>query len=333
MTTSEVTQLRGKFLEKLSRVKSPGELNQLRFAFLGKKGHLKALTLTLANLSPPERKSAGQEINRLKADLDNLLSQKETELETDQRDHNLDLTLPGRPIKLGRLHPTTIVTREMNQFFRYHGYSVAEGPEIETDAYNFEMLNLPKEHPARDLWDTLYVKEPEILLRTHTSSVETRVMTTRKPPIRIVAPGKCFRNETVNATNGAVLHHYEGLAVDQGITLAHLKDILEKFARFLYTDRVKTRFRCKYYPQVEPGAGLDVACTFCRGKGCAVCKYRGWIEILGAGMVHPNALQACGIDPEKYTGFAFGMGLDRITMTKFNIPDIRYLYSGIMAYT
>jgi len=220
----------------------------------------------------------------------------------------------------------------LNSFFRYYGYSVYEGPEVEFNEYNFEKLNLPKDHPARSLADTLFISEPNIMLRTHTSSVETRAMTNEDLPLRIVVPGKVFRNETTNATNNSMFYQYEGLVVDKNVSMAELKGTLDKFIKFLYGVETKTRFRCKYYPQVEPGAGLDIQCLFCNSKGCTVCKFRGWVEVLGCGMVHPNVLRSCGIDHKKWSGFAFGMGLDRIVMLKYGIDDIRKLYSGELVF-
>jgi len=245
---------------------------------------------------------------------------------------NFDYSLPGIKPEIGNYHPTTITIREINDFFKHYGYSVAIGPEIESDEYNFEKLNLPKNHPARDLQDTLYISMPETLLRTHTSSVETRTMTSNKPPIRVVVPGKAYRNETVNKTNNAIFYQYEGLVIDEGITMAHLKGTLTDLIRYLFGENTKYRFRPKFYPQVEPGVGADIECPFCTGKGCGVCKTRGWIEAAGAGMVHPNALSSCGIDPTKYIGFAFGFGLDRLVMAKQNISDIRELYQGKIVY-
>jgi phenylalanyl-tRNA synthetase alpha chain len=222
--------------------------------------------------------------------------------------------------------------RKINSFFRYYGYSVYEGPEIETNEFNFEKLNLPKDHPARELADTLYIQEPEILLRTHTSSVEARALTKEELPLRIVVPGKVYRNETENTTNNSMFYQYEGLVVDKNMSMADLKGTLNAFVRFLYGDDVKTRFRCKYYPQVEPGAGLDVQCTFCHGKGCQVCKYRGYIEVLGAGMVHPNMLKNCNVDTKIWNGFAFGMGFDRLVMLSYGINDVRKLYNGELVF-
>ena len=220
----------------------------------------------------------------------------------------------------------------MNDIFQSLGFSVADGPEIETDEFNYNRLNLPADHPARDLQDSLYLQEPDILLRTHTSSVEAHILAEHKPPYRFVFPGKAYRYENVNASNHMMFYHYQGVAVGEGITLANLKWTLDIFVKKFFGPDRKTRFRCKYYPEVEPGVGVDIDCQFCKGKGCPVCKNRGWIEMLGAGMIHPNMLKKVGLDPQKYSGFAWGMGLDRITMSRYQINDIRALYNGDLTY-
>jgi len=243
-----------------------------------------------------------------------------------------DLTLPLPAQDSGYLHPTTQVIRELNSFFRYHGYSVYEGPEIETAEYNFRKLNLPENHPATDQQESLFIMQPDILLRTHTSSVEARALTNLEPPIRLVVPGKCFRNETLSKTNSSFFYQYQGVVVDKGITLKHLKATLEQAHKFLFGEDTVLRFRYKYYPEVSPGMGVDMKCKFCDGVGCDVCKGRGWLEMLGSGMIHYNTLKMCGIDPEEYTGFAFGMGLDRQVMQKFAVSDIRKLYGGGVVY-
>jgi phenylalanyl-tRNA synthetase alpha chain len=225
-----------------------------------------------------------------------------------------------------------VIIREMNEFFTRQGYSIGEGPEIEDVEYNFRRLNLPEGHPATDLQDSLFIEEPNLLLRTHTSSVETRMLSSYKPPMRVVVPGKCYRNETTSLTNSAFFYQYQGFVVDKGITMGHLKETLTKFHQFLFGADVKLRFRYKYYPEVSPGMGVDMQCRFCHGSGCQVCKYRGYIEVLGSGMIHSNTLKACGIDPEVYSGFAFGMGLDRLVMSKYGITDIRKLYGGEIIY-
>lgn len=306
------------------------ELEQLRVQYLGRKSLLLTVSKKMATLSPKEKQTLGRTINQVKVTLTTAFDQRQHHLATQVSANQpaIDRSLPGERPRVGHLHPSTVVMRSLNQFFHYLGYSVYEGPEIETNEFNFDKLNLPLDHPARELADTFYIHEPEYLLRTHTSSVETRAMTQEKLPLRIVVPGKVYRNETTNTTNNTMFYQYEGLAIDHNLSMADMKGTLRAFAEHLYGSEVKTRFRCKYYPQVEPGAGMDIQCTFCHGEGCQVCKYRGWIEVLGAGMVHPNALRACGIDPHEWSGFAFGMGFDRLVMLRYGINDVRKLYNG-----
>jgi phenylalanyl-tRNA synthetase alpha chain len=314
------------------RVSTLDELEEIRVQLLGRNGKVNALAKNITALHGQERASFGRKINSLKKGIAQLIDKKKKELHEKTLACLVpdDPTLPGIKREIGRLHPTTLTIRHIVTYFTYLGYSVYEGPEIETDEYNFDKLNLPLDHPARELQDTLYIREPDLLLRTHTSSVETRCMSAQKMPIRIIAPGKCYRNESANATNNSIFYQLEGLVVDKGITMGHLKATLEGFVSYLYGDDIETRFRCKYYPQVEPGAGLDV-----RHKRLdhdaperAIYKGRDWIEVLGAGMVHPNVLRKCGIDPSVFSGFAFGMGLDRLVMLRYGITDIRTLYSG-----
>ena len=318
-------ETRTNFLKDLDQVNNQESLEQIRVKYLGRKG---LINQAFQSLNKDNIKEESKDLNILKIEIENILLEKEKNLSQIEVLPLDNPTLPGIRQKIGHLHPTTKIIRSMNDFFKRQGFSVYEGPEIENDEYCFDKLNLPKDHPARELTDTLYITEPELLLRCHTSSVETRCMTNEKLPIRIVVPGKVYRNENSNATNNAMFYQYEGLVIDKGISMANLKSTLIEFVKFLYGPETITRFRCKYYPQVEPGAGLDIQCQFCFGKGCSVCKYRGFIEALGSGMVHPNVLKKCGIDPKVYTGFAFGMGLDRLVMLKYKIDDIRKLYNG-----
>lgn len=311
----------------LKNISSIEAFDLLATKYLGRKSDVNSALSGIANLPPEKRGAYAKEINITKKEIELLFVEKKQALQKTKATPAFDTSLPGIKPRLGHLHPTTQIIRQINSFFKYLGYSVYTEREIETDEYNFEKLNLPADHPARDLQDTLYIIEPEILLRTHTSSVETRAMSKETPPFRIVVPGKAYRNETTNLTNSAMFHQYEGLVIDKNMGMPDLKGTLIAFVKFLYGPDTKTRFRCKYYPQVEPGAGLDIQCTFCHGTGCSVCKYRGWIEVLGAGMVHPDVLKSCDI-PKKYNGFAFGMGLDRLVMLKYGINDIRKLYSG-----
>lgn len=311
------------------------ELNNFSLRYVtGKKSLLSELTKNLKNLSAEEKKIIGPKINLAKMELEEAIKEAETRIHkgSDEQKEWFDVTLPVKSAPIGHLSPDTQVIRQMNAFFTYHGYSIAEGPDIETDEYNFGKTNLPMDHPARDLQDTIYIESPEILLRTHTSSVETRILSTHKPPLRFVVPGVSFRNEIINPSNHAIFYQYQGVVVDKGISMANLKATLIEFAKYMYGKDVKTRFRTKYYPEVEPGAGMDILCTFCNGDGCRICKGRGWLEILGSGMIHRNLLEKCGIDYKEWSGFAFGMGLDRIIMTKFNISDIRDLHGGNLVF-
>jgi len=334
--TQELLALQVQASTEIEAVFTVDDLEKLSQQYLGKKSRYTEVSAELRNLPPETKKTVGQALNHYKQTLTQAIESKKPTLSSSASQKfdpiTQDDSLPGIKPALGHLHPTTVVIRKINSFFRYLGYSVYEGPEIESNEFNFEKLNLPADHPARELADTLYIFEPEVLLRTHTSSVETRAMTNEELPLRIVVPGKVYRNENANMTNNAMFYQYEGLVVDKNMSMADLKGTLNRFVQFLYGPEVKTRFRCKYYPQVEPGGGLDIQCTFCHGDGCNVCKYRGWIEVLGCGMVHPTVLKKCGIDPEVWSGFAFGMGLDRLVMLTYGINDIRKLYNGELVF-
>jgi phenylalanyl-tRNA synthetase alpha chain len=327
-----ITKIQISFQADLNSVKTTAELETIRLKYLSKTSGLTTKLLQeLPKLTSDDKRAYGPALNQLKKDQETAVATKLVELNS-SFSVDIDLTIPGIPQPTGHLHPTTTIIREMNEFFRYQGFSIGEGPEIEDVEYNFRRLNLPEGHPATDLQDSLFIEEPQYLMRTHTSSVETRMLSNNKPPLRVVVPGKCYRNETTSLTNSAFFYQYQGFVVDKGITIGHLKDTLTKFHQFLFGDDVKLRFRYKYYPEVSPGMGVDMECRFCHGKGCQVCKYRGYIEVLGSGMIHYNTLKACGIDPEVYSGFAFGMGLDRLVMSKYGITDIRKLYGGEIVY-
>ena len=281
--------------------------------------------------------------NHTKGLLEEEFSSKEREIKEAQLhrltgQEPLDVTLPGRPIGIGRLHPTTQIVREICTAFTSMGFQVVEGPEVEWDRYNFEMLNIPKDHPARDMWNTLWIDyqdengEYPLLLRTHTSPMQARVMESTQPPVRVIVPGKCYRYEATDATHEWHFYQVEGLAVDEGITFADLKGTLYEFAPRIFGTERKVRFRCDYFPFVEPGVDMAIDCFACGGRGCRICKESGWIEIMGAGMVHPRVLQAVGYDPNKYTGFAFGMGPERIAMLKYGIDDIRHFYTNDLRF-
>ena len=324
-----IDSLREQALAELQAAGSPEALERWRVAYLGRRGALTEALRGLSALPPEQRPAAGQAANDAKRVLEAALATRETQIregaigEALERER-LDVTLPGRPPVRGGLHPTTSILRQITGFFRSLGYQVVEGPEVELDRYNFEMLNIPADHPARDMWDTLYVRPPDVLLRTHTSPMQARVMESTQPPVRVVVPGRCYRYEAQDATHEWMFYQVEGLAVDEGITMADLKGTLFAFARHIFGSDVKVRFRCDYFPFVEPG--VDMAISSPQVKGGQ------WLEIMGAGMVHPRVLQMAGYDPERYTGFAFGMGPERIAMLKYGISDIRLFYGNDLRF-
>ncbi len=328
----KLQNLKNEALAQIIQATDPAELENLRTHYLGKRGALAEIAKELALLEPEEKKDIGQLFNDTKSAITEALSTKHPAPSTKDQIPE-DLTLPGTPIAVGLPHPISAVASEMNAIFQSLGFSVADGPEIENDEYNYTRLNLPPDHPGRDLQDSLYLREPDVVLRTHTSSVEAHILADHKPPYRFVFPGKSYRYENINATNHMMFYQYQGVAVGEEITLANLKWTLNTFIKEFFGPDRKTRFRCKYYPEVEPGVGVDIDCQFCKGRGCAVCKNRGWIEMLGAGMIHPNMLKKVSLDPRKYSGFAWGMGLDRIAMTRYKLSDIRALYNGDLIYT
>jgi phenylalanyl-tRNA synthetase alpha chain len=312
-----------------------GVWDKLYLKYFSKTTGLIALLLKeIKDLSVEDKKVFGPKLNTLQTELKEAIEQgRIVGSQAKINDPLMDLSFPLPPVKHGNVHPINQVIREMNEFFRYYGFSVAEGPEIENEEYNFHRLNLPEGHPATDLQDTLYINQiAGTLLRTHTSSIEARILEKHTFPIRVVMPGKVFRNETQSVTNLSFFYQYQGLVVDKGITIQHLKSILELFHNFLFGKDIVLRFRYKYYPEVSPGMGVDIQCKFCKGVGCTVCKFRGYVEVLGSGMIHYNTLKMSGIDPEIYTGFAFGMGLDRLVMQKYGITDIREFYQGGLIY-
>lgn len=322
--------------ERLSQAQTLKELEELRIFYLGKKGKLTAILKQMGSLPKEERPLIGQLANEVRAGIEEVLQERAKRLEKAALEKNLseealDITLPGTAFRIGHPHPLTMVLEEIKEIFFGMGFSVATGPEIETDYYNFEALNIPKHHPARDTQDTFYITE-DLLLRTQTSPVQVRTMETTKPPVRIISPGRVFRTDAVDATHSPIFHQVEGLAVDEGITMADLKGTLEMFVKKLYGEDSVVRFRPHHFPFTEPSAELDTQCYLCHGKGCSVCKGEGFIELLGCGMVHPDVLANCGIDPEKYSGFAFGMGLERVAMRRFGIDDMRLFYEGDMRF-
>lgn len=360
----EPEQLKTEALKALEAITNPAELEQWRVRYLGRKGELTLILRSLGELPPEERKAFGARANQVKASLEEGLKQKEQALSEAQsastRRETIDITLPGRPFPSGRLHPITQTLHEICDIFALLGFQVVEGPEVEWDYYNFEALNIPAEHPSRDTQSTFWIDlgtqsegrpplqdvktvSPQIkyeveggvkpmLLRTQTTSVTARTVETMKPPIRVVEPGKVYRYEATDATHGHMFHQIDGLAVDRDITMADLKGTLYEFARLYFgTDR-KVRFRCDYFPFVEPGVEMAIECAVCRGAGCRLCGNSGWIEILGAGMTHPDVLRRGGINPDEYTSFAFGIGIERLPMLRYGIDDIRLFYGSDLRF-
>ena len=328
--------LRQKAFGDLEKLNSPKELEELRVRLLGKKGELTELLRGMGALPAEERPKMGQLVNQLRSSLEEAMAERETALRDAVRQarlqaETLDVTMPGAATPEGGLHPLSSVLDRLIDIFVSMDFDVVDGPEVETDHYNFEALNVPKDHPARDMQDTFYLG-PNLLLRTQTSAAQIRTMETRKPPIRIICPGRVYRADEVDATHSPVFHQVEGLVVDKGITMCDLKGVLEQFAHEIYGEDTKVRFRPSFFPFTEPSVEVDVSCPECGGKGCRVCKGEGWIEILGAGMVHPRVLSGCGIDPEVYSGFAFGIGLDRLTTTRHKISDIRLLFENDLRF-
>lgn len=323
--------LKNQAIAQITEAKSLEELESLRIDLFGRSGKFTLASKEIKNVADGDKKQYGITLNEVKSTLDELVQSKRNDLKVIIREW-FDPSIPVKNLKIGHMHPTSVVISEMTEIFKNMGFSITEGPEIETDHYNFELLNLPKDHPARSLQDVLYIEEPEVLLRSHTSSVETRSIEKLKPPFRVVVAGKCYRFENVNASNNAMFYQFQGFALQVGLSMADLKGTLVSFVKSYFGEDRKIRYRCKYYPEVEPGVGLDIDCKFCNQKGCSVCKGRGWIEMLGAGMIHPNILKNFGYDPKKISGFAFGMGLDRIVMDRFKINDIRSLYNGDIKY-
>ena len=328
----QLEALRVQALAQLDALASQKDIEEFRIRMLGKKGELTALLRGMGSVPAEERPVIGQMVNELRQLLEENLGTKEAALAAEAKnarllEETLDVTLPGEQRTVGGLHPLNNVLEDLIDIFRSMGFDVVDGPEVETDYYNFEALNVPADHPARDMQDTFYLAE-NLLLRTQTSAAQIRTMENREPPIRIICPGRVFRADEVDATHSPVFHQVEGRVVDKGITMCDLKGVLEQFAREIYGPQTKVKFRPSFFPFTEPSVEVDVSCSECGGTGCRVCKGTGWIEILGAGMVHPRVLSGCGIDPEVYSGFAFGIGLDRLTTTRHKISDIRLLFEN-----
>ncbi len=311
--------------------RNPEELEQFRIRFFGKKGVVTDLFSEFKNVPADKKKEVGQLLNKLKEQAQDKINElkKIIEESVEGSGENIDFTLPVDYSRLGSRHPISVVRNEIVQIFSRLGYNIMEGPEIEDDWHNFTALNFPQEHPARDMQDTFFIeKNPDIALRTHTSSVQIRVMETTKPPIRIIMPGRVFRNEAISARAHCIFHQIEGLYIDKGVSFADLKQVLIFFAKEMFGKETKVRLRPSFFPFTEPSGEMDVSCNICKGKGCNVCKYTGWLEILGCGLVDPNVLENCGIDSKVYSGFAFGMGIERIAMLKYQINDLRLFFEN-----
>lgn len=328
-----INKLRQDFDYRIGSVSNSKQLEQIRIEFLGKKGQLQGLMKELRNASPKEKPKLGKDINLLKQHVEQTINDKDVSLGSKSfknSNENFDTTLPGRKELTGTLHPITQVMEEITSIFFGLGFQVEEGPEIETDYYNFEALNIPKDHPARDMQDTFYI-EDETVLRTHTSPVQIHVMENREPPLRIIAPGKVYRCDS-DVSHTPMFHQIEGLMVDEGLSFSHLKGIMNIFLQEVFGKNTQIRFRPSFFPFTCPSAEVDIQCVMCNGKGCRVCSQTGWLEILGAGMVDPAVFQSVDYDPEKWTGFAFGLGIERIAMLKFGINDIRLFFENDLRF-
>lgn len=323
-------------LNEIKETSSIEVVESLRVKYLGKKGEITAILKEMGKLSADERPVIGQVANKVRESIEDSISSKKEELKSIEKAKQLleeviDVTMPAKPVKVGKKHPISQIVDDVSEIFMGMGFSIAEGPEVETIENNFDALNAPKDHPSRDMSDTFYINS-ELLLRTQTSPVQVRTMKSEELPIKIISPGRCFRFDAPDATHSPMFHQIEGLVVGKDVTMAELKGTLNMFVKKLFGEHTKTKFRPHNFPFTEPSAEVDVTCFKCEGSGCPMCKGEGWIEILGAGMVHPNVLRNCGIDPEVYSGFAFGMGVDRITMLKYEIDDIRLLFENDMRF-
>lgn len=332
MIQEDLERIRQEAKAKLEEVKTPEEINDLRVALLGKKGQITAILKGMKDVAKEDRPKVGQLVNEAREAIETSLESRQKELEAKLQEARLasetiDVTLPGKTMERGHLHPNQVALREIEEIFIGMGYEVVDGPEVEKDYYNFEALNIPANHPAKDEQDTFYLGS-DMLLRTQTSGVQIHEMERGKIPIRMIAPGRVYRADEVDATHSPVFHQVEGLVVGKGITFADLKGTLAEFAKGIFGEDTKVRFRPHHFPFTEPSAEMDISCFKCHGKGCSFCKNEGWIEILGCGMVHPHVLEMSHIDPEVYSGFAFGIGLERIALLKYEIDDMRLLYEN-----
>ena len=328
----KINEILERTLEELKSANDSQSLDAVRVRVLGKKGELTGILRGMGQVAADMRPKIGQWVNEAREKLEEAIGEAQKkiadrELEKRLENEKVDVTMPVEGRSAGSLHPMSIVLEQLLDIFTGMGFEAVEGPEVELDHYNFELMNIPKNHPARDAQDTFYIDD-NVVLRTHTSPVQARIMTTRKPPIRIVSFGRVYRADEADATHSPVFHQLEGLVIDEDISMGDLKGTLDTFARRLYGEGVTTRFRPSFFPFTEPSAEVDLTCAACRGKGCRICKDTGWIEVLGSGMVNPKVLEMCGIDSRKYSSFAFGMGVERLSNLKYNVPDMRYLYEN-----
>ncbi|MFU0825698.1 phenylalanine--tRNA ligase subunit alpha [Clostridium sp.] len=332
----KLEQIKKIALDELNKISSKAELENIRVKYLGKKGELTQILRGMGKLSPEERPIVGKLANEVRENIESLIEAASNNIKNKEKEARLkseviDISMPGRKQIIGKKNPLQLTLESIVDIFVSMGFSVEEGPEVEKDYYNFEALNIPKNHPARGEQDTFYINE-NVLLRTQTSPVQVRTMENQKPPIKMISPGKVYRSDAVDATHSPIFYQVEGLVVDKGITFADLKGTLELFIKKMFGEKMQIKFRPHHFPFTEPSAEMDATCFVCGGKGCNVCKNSGWIEILGCGMVHPDVLRNCGIDPEVYSGFAFGFGLDRMVMQKYELDDIRLLYESDMRF-
>lgn len=323
----DVAQIKNEVIERLSQAESLDSINELQFKYLGRKGLLTGMLKSVKDLPADERKQAGQLANQARLELENLINSAKEKFSAKTTDTAFDPTLPGIAPRNGVVHIINQVIEDICDCFRGMGFEIAKGPNIETDYYNFEALNFPPDHPARDMQDTIFVEGGRVL-RTHTTPVQSRFLETHKPPIKIITPGICFRNEAISTRSHVAFHQVDGFLVDEGVTMADLKGALVAFCKSFFGEDVKLKFRPSFFPFTEPSAEVDITCFLCSGKGCRVCKHSGWLEILGCGMIDPNVLENAGIDSEKYTGYAFGMGVERPAMLKYKIDDIRLFFNN-----
>jgi phenylalanyl-tRNA synthetase alpha chain len=328
---NKIGNIKNEFHGDLEKVNDSQDLETLRVKYLGRKGIIQELYAHLKNASAEERPLLGKEINDLRSWVESGIEEVKSRFSVAKVIHKDDLTLPGRMPAVGRIHPLTLVLNDIKKYFIRLGFTVADGPDVETDFFNFAALNFPENHPARAMQDTLFISE-KILLRTHTSPVQIRTMMNQPPPVRIIAPGRVYRRDTPDASHSPFFHQVEGLFVDKGVSFGDLRAVIQELAKYLFGADMHVRFRPSFFPFTEPSMEYDFNCIFCRGKGCKVCKYTGWVEISGAGMVHPNVFSAVGYDPEIYSGYAFGMGVDRMAMLRYNIDDIRLFFENDLRF-